>query len=145
MFMLVCFVYDIVPCQESTTPQLCRTAAAVGNTICVRSQMTDSRQHAESTMLQPCRTPAAIGNIIYVRVACPRYAAASCLLRFRRTAAVQPPSSNISLQLYARVAAVVVADCFSRSLRCSTRLYANTSRCCCFYCCFCQVSIDMPA
>ena len=38
MFMLVCFVYDIVPYQGSTTLPLCRTAAAVGNTICVRSQ-----------------------------------------------------------------------------------------------------------
>ena len=33
-------IYDIVPYQESTTLQLCRTAAAVGNTIYVRSQMT---------------------------------------------------------------------------------------------------------
>ena len=49
MFKLVCFVNDIVPYQESTTLQLSRTAAAVGNTIYVRSQMTDSRQHAEST------------------------------------------------------------------------------------------------
>ena len=79
MFMLACFVYDIVPYQESTMLQLCRTAAAVGNTIYVRSQMTDSRQYAESTTLQLCRTAAAVGNIIYVRVACPRYAAASCL------------------------------------------------------------------
>ena len=74
-------VYDIVPYQESATLQLCRTAAAVGNTIYVRSQMTDSRQHAESTTLQPCRTPAAVGNTIHVRVACPRYAAASCSCR----------------------------------------------------------------
>ena len=79
MFMLVCFVYDIVPYQESTTTlQLCRTAAAVGNTIYVRSQMTNSRQHAESTTLQPCRTAAAVGNTSYVRVACSSYAAASC-------------------------------------------------------------------
>ena len=49
--MFVCFLYDIVPYQESTTLQLCRTAATVGNTIYVRSQMTDSRQHAESTTL----------------------------------------------------------------------------------------------
>ena len=51
MFMLVLFVYDIVPYQESTMLQLCRTATAVGNTVYVRSQMTDSRQHAESTTL----------------------------------------------------------------------------------------------
>ena len=51
MFMLVWFLYDIVPYQESTTLQLCRTATAVGNTIYVRSQMTDSRQHAESPTL----------------------------------------------------------------------------------------------
>ena len=50
MFTLVCFSYDIVPYQESTTLQLCRTAA-VGNTIYVRSQMTDSGQHAEGTTL----------------------------------------------------------------------------------------------
>ena len=49
MFMLVWLFYDTVPYQESTTLQLCRTAAAVGNTIYVRSQITDSRQHAEST------------------------------------------------------------------------------------------------
>ena len=55
---------------------------------------------------------------------------------------VQPPGSS-SLQLYASVADVVVADCFDWSLRCSTRLYATTSRCCCF-CCFCQVSSDLP-
>ena len=53
-------------------------------------------------------------------------------------AAVQPPSSS-SLQLYARVAAFVVGDYFDRSLRCSTRLDATTSRCCCFSC-FCQVT-----
>ena len=58
MFVLVCFLYDIVPYQESTTLQLCRTAAAVGNTICVRSQMTDSRQHAESTTLACDALPA---------------------------------------------------------------------------------------
>ena len=51
MFMLVCFIYDIGPRQESTTRQLCRTAAAVGNIIYVRSQMADSRQYAESTTL----------------------------------------------------------------------------------------------
>ena len=33
MSMLVCLVYDIVPYQQSTTLHLCRTAAAVGNTI----------------------------------------------------------------------------------------------------------------
>ena len=36
----------VVPYQESTTLQLCRTATAVGNTIYVRSQVTGSRQHA---------------------------------------------------------------------------------------------------
>ena len=46
-----------------------------------------------------------------------------------RPAAVQPPSSS-SLQLYARVAAVV--NCFDRSLRCFSRLYATTSRCRCY-------------
>ena len=51
MFMLVFFLHDIVPYQDSTTLQLCRTAAAVGNTIYVKSQMTDSRKHAESTAL----------------------------------------------------------------------------------------------
>ena len=56
----------------------------------------------------------------------------------QRPAAVQPPGGS-SLQLYARVPAVVVGDYFDRSLRCSTRLYATTSRCCCF-CCFCQVT-----
>ena len=81
MLMLVCFVYDILPYQESTMLQLCRTAAAAGSIIYVRSQMIDSRQHAESTTLQSCRTAAAVGNTIYVRVACPRYAAASCLCR----------------------------------------------------------------
>ena len=81
MSRLVYFVYDAVPYQESTALQLCRTAAAVGNTIYVRSQMTDSKQHAESTTLQPCRTTAAVGSTIYVRVACPRHAAASCLCR----------------------------------------------------------------
>ena len=57
------------------------TAAAIGNTIYVRSQMTDSRQHVESTTLQPCCTASAVGDAIYVRLACPRYAAASCLCR----------------------------------------------------------------
>ena len=79
MFMLVCFVYDIVPYQESTTLQLYPTAAAVGTTTYARSQMTDSRQHAESTTLQPCGTAAAVGDTIYVRLACLRYAAASYL------------------------------------------------------------------
>ena len=81
MFRLVYFVYEIASYQESTTLPLCRTAAAVGNTIYVRSQMTDSRQHAESTTLQPCRTAAAVGNTMYVRVAGSRHAAASCLCR----------------------------------------------------------------
>ena len=49
--MLECFVYDIVPYQESITLQLCRTAAAVGNIFYVRLQMADSSQHAESTTL----------------------------------------------------------------------------------------------
>ena len=49
MFIPVCFLYDTIPYQESTTLQLWRTAAAVGNTIYVRSLTTDSRQHAEST------------------------------------------------------------------------------------------------
>ena len=67
MSRLVYFLYDIVPYQESTPLQLCRTAAAVvGNTTYyVGSQMTDSRQHAESTTLQPGRTAAAVGNTIY--------------------------------------------------------------------------------
>ena len=55
MCMLVCFLYDTEPYQESTT---LRTAAAVGNTIYVRSQMTDSRQHAESTALACDALPA---------------------------------------------------------------------------------------
>ena len=75
-------LYDIVPYQESTTLQHYPTAAAVGNTIYVRSQMTDSsRQHAESTTLQPCRTAAAVGDTIYVRLASSHYAAAFCLCR----------------------------------------------------------------
>ena len=57
MFMLV-RLYYIVPYQESTTLQLCRTAAAVGNTIYVRSQITDNRQHAESTTLACDALPA---------------------------------------------------------------------------------------
>ena len=74
MLMLVCFVYDIVPYQESTTLQLYATAAAVSNNTIfyVRSQMTDSRQHVESTTLQPCCTAAAVGDTIYVRSACSR-------------------------------------------------------------------------
>ena len=36
VFILVRFVYDIVPYQEGTTLQPCRTAAAVGNTFYVR-------------------------------------------------------------------------------------------------------------
>ena len=52
--------------------------------------MTDSRQHSESTMLQPCRTAAAVGDTMYVRImACPRYAAGSCLCRSRSF--VTPP------------------------------------------------------
>ena len=58
MFMLACFLYDTVPYQESTTLQLCRTAAAVRNTIYVKSQMTDSRQHAESEALACDALPA---------------------------------------------------------------------------------------
>ena len=42
--------------------------------------------------------------------------AESTTLRPCRPEAVQPPSSSSSLQLCARVAAVVVADCFDRSL-----------------------------
>ena len=56
--MYVCFLHDIVPYQESTTLQLCRTAAAVGNTISVRSQMTECRRHAESTTLACDALPA---------------------------------------------------------------------------------------
>ena len=68
MSRLVYFVEDIVSYQESTTLQLFRTAAAVGNTIYVRSQMTDSRQHAESTTLQLCRTAAAaVDSTMYVK------------------------------------------------------------------------------
>ena len=58
MSMLVCFLYDTVPYQEITTLQLSRAATAVGNTIYVRSQMTDSRQHAESTALACDALPA---------------------------------------------------------------------------------------
>ena len=61
--------------------------------------------------------------------------APSTALRSCRPAAVQPPSSS-SLQLSGRVAAVVVADCFDRSLRYPP--YAATSHCCCCYCCSCQ-------
>ena len=79
---LVYFVHEIVPYQESTTLQLCRIAAAIiDSTLYVRSQMTDIIPHADSTTLPPCRTAAAVGNTIHVRVACPRYAAASCLCR----------------------------------------------------------------
>ena len=46
--------------------------------------------------------------------------AQSTTVRSCRPAAVQPPS--ISLQLYARVAPVEVADCFDRNLRCYTPL-----------------------
>ena len=89
--------YDIVPYQESTTLQLCRTAVAVGNTIYIRSQATDSRQYAESTTLQPCRTEAAVGNTIYVRVACPRCAAASYLCR--SLSFVTPPHHTFLLYI----------------------------------------------
>ena len=41
MFMLVCFVYNIVQYQESTTLQLFRAAAAVGNTIYLCKRLTD--------------------------------------------------------------------------------------------------------
>lgn len=40
------------------------------------------------------------------------------------------PSSRSSLQMSARVAAIVVADCFDESLRYYTRLYAATPGCC---------------
>ena len=66
MSMLVYLVYEIVPYQESTTLQLCSTAAAVGNTI-------------------------------YVRVACPRYAAASCLCR--SLSFVTPPHHTFLLYI----------------------------------------------
>ena len=33
-----------------------------------------------------------------------------------------------------------VGDYFDRSLRCSTPLYAITSRCCCFFFCLCQLT-----
>ena len=73
MSRVVYFVHEIVPYLESTTVQICRTAAAIGSTIYVRSQMTDSIQHADSTR--------AVSNTIYVCVACPRYAPASFLCR----------------------------------------------------------------
>ena len=47
MFILVYFLYDTVPYQESTTLQLCRQAAAVGNTIYVRSQTADNMRRAQ--------------------------------------------------------------------------------------------------
>ena len=79
MFMLVCFLYATVSYQESTALQLCRTAAAVGNTIHT-CRIADDRQ----------------------QTTCEEHSA---------------------------------------SLRCSTRLYATTSRCCCCcFCCFCQVT-----
>ena len=84
MFMLV-FLYDTVPYQESTTLQTLPHSSSSGRQhyllpgINVTSQMTDSRQHVESTTLQPCCTAATVGATIYVRLACPRYAAASCL------------------------------------------------------------------
>lgn len=62
--------------------------------------------------------------------------AQSTALRSYRPVVVHPPSSS-SLQLSARVTAVVVADCFDRSLRYPP--WATTSRCCCCCCCFCQV------
>ena len=82
MFMLVFFFTWYIITYQTKRGQrykLYPTAAAVGNTIYVRSQMTDSRQHVESTTLQPCCTAAAVRVTIYVRLACPRYAAASCL------------------------------------------------------------------
>ena len=56
MSRLVYFVYDIAPYQGSTTLQLCRTAAAVGNNTIfyVRSQMTGQqttcREHNATTL-----------------------------------------------------------------------------------------------
>ena len=67
--------------QSAQRYKLYPTAAAVGNTIYVRPHMTDRKQHVESTTLQPCCTAAAVRDTIYVRLACPRYAAASCLCR----------------------------------------------------------------
>ena len=51
--------------------------------------------------------------------------AQSTTLRSCRPAAVQPRSSSSSLQLSARVAAVVVADCFNRSLRDALPAYTS--------------------
>ena len=82
MLMLVCFIYYVVPYQESTTLQLCRTAAAVGNTIYVRSHMTqtaDTMRRAQR--YNPAVQQQRYRQHHYVRVACPRYAAASYLCR----------------------------------------------------------------
>ena len=52
MFMLV-FLYMIPHhTKRAQRYKLYPIAAAVGNTIYVRSQMTDSRQHVENTTLQ---------------------------------------------------------------------------------------------
>ena len=112
-------VYDIVPYQESTTLQLCRTAAAVGNTIYVTSQMTDSR-HMESTTLKPCRTAAAVGNTICVRVACPRYAAASCLCR--SLSFVTPPHHTFLLY----IGTFKSSDYLDRTTNPSLHIYVHT-------------------
>ena len=89
---------------------------------------------------------------MYVRMASPRYAASSCfcrslsfvtppyrifllccrcvgVLRSCRPAAVQPPSSS-SLQIYARLAAVAVADCFDLSVPFVTPPYPIYLLCC---------------
>ena len=79
----------------------------------------------------------------FVRIHFPILAQSTTLPSYR-PAAVQPPSSS-SLQLSGRVAAVAVADCFDRSLRCSTRLYALPLAAAATYCCSCPVSGDMPA
>ena len=92
-------------------------AAAVGNTIYVRSKMTDSRQHAESTTVQPCRTAAAVGNTIYVRMACPRYAAANCLCR--SLSFVTPPYHTFLL--------CCRCGCACPSMRKHSDLYNNRS------------------
>ena len=95
MFMLVFFLYDTVPYQESTTLQtlphsssggqhyfiknISRTSAVSSTNfrsilifascvVCVyvRSQSTDSRQDVESSTLQPCCTAAVVGDTIYL-------------------------------------------------------------------------------
>ena len=72
--------YHTLPREHDAIYKLYPTAAAVGNTINVRSQMI-RQQTVESTTLQPCCTAAAVGDTIYVRLACPCYAEASCLCR----------------------------------------------------------------